>query len=77
MSCNVRLLRGARTLLVSCKTARSNRMYSAAAFRVSTLLGFRSGLISGTMRFKRENMVFKFLICRGDVDVLQTHIARH
>lgn len=38
-------------------------MYSVAALSVSTLLGFRSGRISGTMRFKRENMVFKFLIC--------------
>ena len=57
------LMNAALTLSVSCKTATSNRMYSVAALSVSTLLGFRSGRISGTMRFKRENMVFKFLIC--------------
>lgn len=38
-------------------------MYSVAALSVSTLLGFRSGRISGTMRFKRENMALRFLIC--------------
>lgn len=49
-------------------------MYSVAALSVSTLLGLRSGLISGTMRFKRENMVFKFLICTGER--LKFHIKK-
>lgn len=64
------LFKAALTLLASCRTATSKRMYSAAAFRVSTLLGFRSGLISGTIRFRRKNMVFKFLIYRRDADAL-------
>ena len=63
----------ALTLSVSCRTATSKRMYSIAAFSVSTLLGLRSGLISGTMCFKRENMVFKFLICTDDI--LKFHVT--
>lgn len=60
------LMNAVLTLSASCKTATSNRIYSVAALSVSTLLGLRSGRISGTMRFKRENMVFKFLICTKD-----------
>lgn len=68
-------VRAALTLLLSCRTATSKRMYSAAAFRVSTLLGFRSGLISGTMRFRRENMVFRFLIYRKGAEASETQVA--
>lgn len=40
-------------------------MYSAAALRVSTLLGLRSRGMRGTRVFSFEKPLFRFLICQG------------
>lgn len=53
---------------VSSKTRRSRRMYSAAAFRVSTLLGLRSRGMRGTMVFSFEKPLFRFLICQEEIN---------
>lgn len=47
---------------VSSKIKRKRRMYSAAAFSISTLLGFRSFGISGTRDLSLEKPLFKFFI---------------